>query len=96
LDDDEDETEDDTRESRPEGRDKARRKSSTSSSHETSKSFMSGLIADLWKSRPSKKEKGKERDESWRQIKERELAIKEKNWNINKSSCNARRNKKNS
>ena len=77
LDDDDEETEDDNRESRPEGRDRARRKSSTSS-HGTSKSFMSGLIAEVWKSRPGKKKKGKERDDSWKQIKERELAIKQK------------------
>ena len=76
LDDDDDDTEDGTRESRPQGRDGARKKSSTSSSL-PSKSFMSGLLSDFWNSKPSKNEKGKEREDSWREYKERELAIKQ-------------------
>lgn len=76
-DDDEDDTEEGTRESRPQDHDRARKKSSTSSSREPSKSFMSGLLSDFWSSKPSKKEKGKESEESWREYKERELAIKQ-------------------
>ena len=77
-DDDDDDTEEGTRESRPQVRDAARKKkSSTSSSREPPKGFMSGLVSDFWSSKPSKKDKGKEREDSWRQYKERELAIKE-------------------
>ena len=38
---------------------------------------MSGILSDFWNSKSSKKEKGKEREDSWREYKERELAIKQ-------------------
>ena len=66
----------DTREARPRGRDAARKKSSSSrDSQAPPKSWTKALLSDFWSMKPSKSGKNKDL-ESWKALKEQELAIK--------------------
>lgn len=64
-----------TRESRPQGRDVARKKSS-SSSKEPPTSWTSSLAKSFFKLKPLKSGKNKKLEESWKSLKEQELAMK--------------------